>query len=188
MELKKDTTENVKFAYENEAMPNPNDSLFGNPGMNLGNSVTDFSSGSDSNYGGTPPRKSGFPSWILIACAVVALAVIGLFVVKLVNKKSLDGAYIMSKAKIDGVEYSVEQLETASGMTFYIRLEIDGDEGYMVMSYAGMVEDGAVDIEIDGDNINVSREGEQLTFKYDKKNDELSYELNGTSIIFERIQ
>ena len=188
MELKKDTTENVKFAYENEAMPNPNDSLFGNPGMGLGNNATEFSGGTDSNYGGTPPKKSGFPSWILIVCAVVALAVIAIFVVKLVNKKSLDGAYVMTRAKMDGVEYSVEQLETASGMTFYIRLEIDGDEGYLVMSYAGMMEDGAVDIDIDGDNIYVSRGGEQLTFKYDKKNDELSYELNGTSIIFERIQ
>lgn len=185
MELKKDTTENVKFAYENEGMPNPNDSLFGDLGSDLGGNVADYLEDSNS---GNNHKKPGIPKWILIACVVAVLAVVGIFAIKQIKGKNLDGAYIMSKAKVDGVEYTVEELESTLGMTFYIRLEIDGDEGYLVMSYAGMMEDGSVDIEVDGDKIYVSREGTELTFKYDGKKDELSYEDGGASIIFERIR
>lgn len=157
MELKKDTTENVKFSYENEGMPNPNDTLFGNPGA-------------------------------VIIVAIAAIAIIGVFAVKMLGSAKVDGAYVLAKAETGGMEYTVEELESASGMSFYMRLEIDGKEGYLVMSFAGMVEDGNVTIDVDGSDIHVSRDGTELLFKYDKETDTVSYEKDGTKLIFERIQ
>lgn len=185
MELKKDTTENVKFPYENEGMPNPNDSLFGNP--DLGGGISDFSA--DEVTGGGPNLgKPGIPKWLLIACAVAILAIVVIFALKLINGKKLDGAYVAEKMELKGVEYTIEELETVMGTSLYIRLEIDGDEGYLVMSFAGMVADGPVDIKVDGEDIHVKGEGSELTFKYDKKKDTVSYEKDGSTIIFERIQ
>ncbi|MBE5953839.1 MAG: hypothetical protein E7257_06730 [Lachnospiraceae bacterium] len=189
MELKKDTTENVKFAYENEGMPNPNDTLFGNPGAGLGGD-----NNLNNTYISDEPtfvKKSEKPKWMLgavIIVAIAAIAIIGVFAVKMLGGSKVDGAYVLAKAETGGMEYTVEELESTSGMSFYMRLEIDGKEGYLVMSFAGMVEDGSVTIDVDGSDIHVSRDGTELLFKYDKKTDTVSYEKDGTKLIFERIQ
>lgn len=185
MELKKDTTESVKFAYENEGMPNPNDSLFGNTA--LGGGVSDFTLNEETN-GGLNHKKPGVPKWLLIICGVAVLAVIAIFALKLIGGNKLDGAYVAEKIELKGVEYTIEELEAVMGTSLYIRLEIDGDEGYLVMSFAGMMEDGQVDIKVDGEDIHVKGDGSELTFNYDKKTDTISYEKDGSTIIFERIQ
>ncbi len=184
MELKKDTSENVKFAYEDENMPNPNDSLFGNRGSNLGggNIITSYNEDEPAII-----KKSGPPSWIWIAAAVVIIAIIGIVAVKLLGGHKLNGAYIVKRAEVDGVEYTIEQFEKATGMEFYIRLEIDGKEGYLIMSFAGMVEEGNIHVDVDGDDIHVSRGSTELVFKYDKKTKTICYEKDGSKLIFEKI-
>lgn len=55
--------------------------------------------------------------WIVIP--IIALAIIGIFAVKMLSGKSVDGAYIAKSVIVDGKEYTMDYFEEAAGTISY---------------------------------------------------------------------
>jgi len=213
MELKNDTTENNKFAYENPDMPNPNDTLFRGPNANPNDTLfrkPDMNP--TGGFGGNGPDDLGLDDLdkpyklsasripktqnptgflIIVIVGLVMVMALGIYLIKgpkgSSSSSSYDGTYVMARAETEGMVFTIEELESWMGGTYSMTLKIDGKHGYLEVEYMDVKEEGKVDIEIDGDDIKVSNSGEVIIFKYNSEDDTIYYEEDGARMIFEKV-
>ncbi len=185
MELKNDTTENSKFAYEDDNRPNPNDSLFGSIGEEEPYKITSTYTG----YNDGTVKKSNTSIGGFIGVIAVVAILIGaiIFFVKGLGGP-YDGKYELAIVEVQGQRITVEQLEQLSGLTIEMELEINGKKGYLKMDYSYMKDEGEVDVEIDGNKIILKNGRESVTFTYNEEDDTVVFEEDGNYLILEKVK
>lgn len=183
MELKKDTTDNQKFAYEDESRPNPNDSLFGNIGGDDAYRVPNTYTVDD--Y--TPANKRDIPNWVLAAVAVLVLIVAGGIVYGEYKKNNrYNGVYELVAGESQGQRFDIDELEKLTGINLYARIEIKGKEATLKMDMAYLKREGTTKIKVDGNTITFGEGSDSLTGVF-IGDGSFYFEESGAKLIFEKI-
>lgn len=113
------------------------------------------------SYEAAPAKKSKKALIIGLIAGVVAIAAVVLVLVMFVFGKGADGTYVCNEYALFGIE---------------MELEIDGDEFVLSATYDGETETVEGTCKVDGDEIILTSDGEDVTCEYDEKEGTINME------------
>lgn len=183
MELKKDeapkTTENTF-----NKTPSVNDALFGNLDTD---SPYQIQSPSYSSVDSSP-KKSNDSNIVKIAIIVViAIFFVGGFLNNWRKLNMHNGTYELASASQGGLTYTVEELETTSGMNIFASLKIKGSRCEVKIDYTYVKKEGVGQIKFDGNDFTLKDSSDTLNGYYNPADKTLVLEADGVKLNFIKV-
>jgi hypothetical protein len=142
----------------------------------------------DQGFGGPAPAAQGGSKGPLIGIIIGVVALIAVVVVILALKGGggADGKYTLYKIKMDGQEYTVQELSDMYGMDvsslFQFEIEIKGNKCYADL-YGEKYEGSA---KVSGNTITLTVDGDALDCPYDKSEGTITMEMDGEAVVLKK--
>ncbi len=162
----------MPMADPNAGYANPNDALF-----------------NQQPYQAAPaaPAKSSKTGMIVgIAAAVVAVALIIFFVVKLVGGGKYNGTYEFYSFSGFGMTYTAEELEEQSGQKMDMTLVVKNGKCTLNAEAMGVSDSGSAKIKFDGDKVTFIDGDEEMYGSYDADEEIITLEIEGMEMAFKK--
>ncbi len=181
MELKKEETpkrEENTFIEINSV----NDALFGNVNMDTPYQSSNYNS---TNFSSKKSDGSDIVKYVIIAIIVIFVA--GGFLTYNKKIKERNGTYELVSVSRYGTTYSVEELETISGMDIFASITINGSECDIKIDYTYIRMEDVGEIKFSGSKVTISDCSDTMKGTYNSSSKTISLESDGAELNFKKI-
>lgn len=134
------------------------------------------------------PKKNKTGMIVGIVAAIVAVALIVFFVIKLVGGGKYDGTYEFYSFSAFGMTYTAEDFESMGQSVDGIYLEVKGSKCTLYASDMGVEDSGSAKIKFDGDKVTFIDGDEEMYGTYDADEQIITLEIDGMEMGFKKAE
>ncbi len=132
------------------------------------------------------PAKSKTGMIVGIVAAVVAIALIVFFVVKLAGGSKYNGTYDFYSFSYMGMTLSAEEMEAAAGEELDINLVVKNGKCTLNANSLGYSDSGSAKIKFDGEEVTFIDGDEEMYGTYDADEEIITLEIDGMEMAFKK--